>query len=367
MKRFIFIALASIITISSCTAKKPKDYMIFSGKIANYNKKINKIYLFSQNDEYEIPINENGFFSDSLKIKTGYYEIDYNEKTATVYLNNTNDLKLFFSENNLIYNYYIIINNFEGKDAALNIYLQKKLKILSESASPQEEKEIDLLAENEYVAKYKALKIKLEKLLKSSKIKDELFLKIESKSIYYQYLKYLMIYEVFHKIAIKNPKFKVSKSFPFNKEMKKLDLNDIIAYENVPEYYDLLKNYCYSIGEKVCDEKDENSFYLAYFDNVNANITNEIIKNDLIYQAVSTCMMSKINEACYKKAMSHMTNEKYKSELKKMYEELKLAAAKVAKGKVSPKFKNYENYKGGTTSLDDFKGKYVFINVWAPC
>ncbi|HIP49129.1 MAG TPA: TlpA family protein disulfide reductase [Lutibacter sp.] len=42
-----------------------------------------------------------------------------------------------------------------------------------------------------------------------------------------------------------------------------------------------------------------------------------------------------------------------------------------AKGKASPKFVNFENYKGGTTSLDDLKGKYVYIDVWAtwcrPC
>jgi len=41
------------------------------------------------------------------------------------------------------------------------------------------------------------------------------------------------------------------------------------------------------------------------------------------------------------------------------------------KGKASPKFNNYANYKGGTSSLDSFKGKYVYIDVWAtwckPC
>lgn len=45
--------------------------------------------------------------------------------------------------------------------------------------------------------------------------------------------------------------------------------------------------------------------------------------------------------------------------------------AKLEKGKIAPEFNNYVDYKGGKKSLKDFRGNYIYIDVWAtwckPC
>lgn len=63
--------------------------------------------------------------------------------------------------------------------------------------------------------------------------------------------------------------------------------------------------------------------------------------------------------------------EGLKKYLDETYADKLYSNTKLAKGAASPKFVDYENHKGGNTSLDDLKGKYVYIDLWAtwciPC
>ena len=63
--------------------------------------------------------------------------------------------------------------------------------------------------------------------------------------------------------------------------------------------------------------------------------------------------------------------EQFKEGINAQHEEQLAINAELSPGMASPEFHDYIDYKGGTKSLSDFKGKYVYIDVWAtwcvPC
>jgi thiol-disulfide isomerase/thioredoxin len=70
-------------------------------------------------------------------------------------------------------------------------------------------------------------------------------------------------------------------------------------------------------------------------------------------------------------SMDARNDEMFFGYIESNYEAMHETLTRLAKGKASPVFANYENFKGGKTSLADLKGKFVYIDVWAtwcaPC
>ena len=128
------------------------------------------------------------------------------------------------------------------------------------------------------------------------------------------------------------------------------------------------------------DDADQSNFIIAnnllqetylsedLFDSTEAEFSKAFDKLEIAYDALK-------NEYKQLDAAYFENQDKDFKSMQKSYKNYfmeKLEVRKLlAKGTTSPTFSNYENHRGGTTSLSDLKGKYVYVDIWAtwcgPC
>jgi thiol-disulfide isomerase/thioredoxin len=350
--------LIAVITVVSCKNEIPVDYAIVSGKITN---KSNEDLIIASPDMYFkqiISVNEDGTFSDTLRVEPNRYIIYQGRNGVALFIENGNDLKVEFDMKNM--DSSIVIS---GKGSEISNYLLAKIKKAKEIKGSG--LEIYLKDESEYKAAQLEVKNSMTSILENSKGISDDFKAMELRNINYEYINELNIYEDYYKYYSKKEDFKVSEDFLKDVE-KVLDFNNEEDYLYSKSYQDIVGSHYRNEANKLIEQdsiSEDLASLMALSKATNATIKNKLLYNDAKYGITYTETL----EDYYKFYMDNSTNEKQKSEITESYNKLKT----VAKGQPSPKFVNYENFNGSTTSLDDFKGKYVYVDVWAtwcgPC
>lgn len=352
MKKLIILVVSALLFVSCEEDKKVKDYLVLSGNIENLRRR--SIQLVGYNFEKRIRFDrKTKSFSDTLRINDGYYTLVVDKNPIPLYLTKTDDTGIIFDTKNRTG-----FIQFTGKNAKINEYLGQKekkgKKILGNLTSLYKKDEDDFLTEmNQYKDKLTEYAVGLNL--------DKSFLEKEVKNVKYQYSLYLNNYEDYHAYLTKNREYVLPESFPT--AIKNIDFNSGEDYVNSEAYRTILAEHM----EKLASEKAEGSKVeptIVYMNTVESKITNDVIKNDLLYKtAVKGITYTRNLADFYNKFMKYSTDEEHKKEITELYDKLKL----IATGEVSPKFVNYENYEGGKTSLDDLlgKGKYIYIDIWA--
>ncbi|WP_435263524.1 TlpA family protein disulfide reductase [Tenacibaculum sp. nBUS_03] len=356
MKKLVLLALIGGIMLS-CKKEEPvKDYLVISGSIDNFKKRDVKLQGFGFEKKIKFD-KKNKTFTDTIKIeKDGYYKLIVNKKPINLYLTKTEDTKLIFDYKKLD------AINFEGTNAAINQYFIKKNKIFISDIGNL--RKLLALDEEAFLEKVDTYKNSLTDLAMASQL-PESFLKKEIKNIEYEYLRDLYKYPKYHPLLIGDDEFVVSENFPL--------VSDKISYDNGEDYInsayyrEILEG---EIKRKTNTRLTENGdFFLTYIETIHSEVSDSITKNDLLFNekydsnAQVGITYTDDPETFYNKFLKYSTNQSHKDRITEIYNSLKITA----KGKPSPKFQNYENYDGSTTSLDDLlgKGKYVYIDVWA--
>ncbi len=121
--------------------------------------------------------------------------------------------------------------------------------------------------------------------------------------------------------------------------------------------------------------EDKRSFYMSEYANpktyFNLNKEDYLNKIDEAKSLLQSYKDKTINLDPVIDRMDFRNDSLFFGYIESNYEKMHDNAERLAKGKVSPVFTDYENFSGGTVSLNELKGTYVYLDIWAtwcaPC
>ena len=359
MKKIV-TSIAVISLLAACGEKAAEgkvDYAVLSGKVSSVDAKgENQKLLLLQNDEVvkEIPVQADGTFRDTIR-EIGdnhfYYLVENPAVQTPLYLANGTNMELTLNEE-------VGKTMVSGSQTKQTQYLIERNSFINDRINGADS---NLFGQKpqEFKENVKAFFAELDKKLKAYGF-DEEFVKNQEKWTNYKFIEYLTIFPTYHRYTSGNEAILPD---DFYAERDGIDYDNAEEFRTIDTYRDLVRSKFYTIINNPNDAENIKKF----ISEVNA-LKSDNIRADLAkgtFQLISPS--STVNKEIFDFINKNVTDEKVKEAAKKAYD----VATKLIPGSPSPKFSNYENFNGGTTSLDDFKGKVTYIDIWAtwclPC
>ncbi len=356
------IVLLSVITLPvySSYAQNEAGSIILSGQIKNVPPQPDGKTIVELSYPYEskLPVKKillaaDGSFRDTVQNIRGKYILWDEKNRVHLYLDNSKKYSIqydaaHFKDGNVV---------LAGANVAINKYYIKKSqqRIMFDPSGEGK-------TENAFRQFLGGIKTKSLDRIKNANLPAEIA-HFEIRSVAYEYLYYLYLFLALRELE--DSTFKIS---PVSAKELAINYSNEEDYKKYPHY----KNLVYEYYQKQFRNKEKESrktdslFSLAQhrIKLAAAAVPNEYIKNQLIAEmAMFDLKEAKDIAAFYSDLGKYYTgnDEAFKENIASAY----LRLTKLKKGEPSPQFADYRNYKGGTNSLSDFGGKYVYIDLWA--
>jgi|GEM_PF-500658 len=349
MKRIIpFLALT--ILLISCN-KNNSDVAVLK---IDYTGAETSFDLNSTDTSYSIGLDK-GKYVDTIRKVNHYYYLVAGEYELDLFLEAGDDVTIKIDGTKGLEGVV-----FSGKGADKQTYLlDKQLKMIAYGKKINEWYNED---GKTFKKNMQSVISELKGLLKTANLSSD-FTKIENQSIDFTHYSILASYPSYHEYLTKEKAESLDKFIP--KNITNFDFNNVDLYNQYREYQDIVLSYnmneFYTNIKKTYPNIGKNE--ISFLDTIKI----EKLKNEILEQC--GFFMSSSNEKLsefYDALIAYSTNNDFKRSLTEKYNTLK----NLAPGKKSPSFA-FPQTNGNILKLEDLKGKYVFIDVWAtwcePC
>lgn len=354
MKNLLLLAMT--LALFSCENEKKPEYVIFNGTAKN--SVAEEAVISGKGFKATLPISTEGTFADTLDIsENGYYDLYINRERTAVYLEKgkhiTISLDAFKFDESLVYG---------GSLAPENNYLAAKFLMDEKFNDFEKMYKLDQEAFSEALLEQNE---RYDSLITASNIKNSTFLDMERNENKFAYATNLESYEEYHKYLTKSDEFTVTPEF--YDRLKDINYSDTTLFRSSVAYQNLLSTHYNRISAQKFKKDSTLGSARSFLTTIDTNLPDGFAKDKLMTDFLRFGMKPDEElEALYAIYTKSNPSEENLAALTERYNKLKT----LTKGNPSPEF-NYENHKGGTTSLADLKGNYVYIDVWAtwcgPC
>lgn len=354
MKQLTILLLA--VFLMACEQEKKPTYSVINGTIENNFAE--NILLKGTGYEAKIKVSPEGVFSDTLNLKQdGFYQLFLGREQTEVYLERGKNLTI-----NLDANQFDESIKFSGDLASANNYLAEKYLW---NESNLNFKELFSLPEDDFKKKLETNQKTVDSLYETHNIENEKFKKLLKDEDTYAKAALVESYLEAHRYFTGAEDYQVSSNF--YDYLKDINFKDTLAYRNSVSYQNLLDSHFNRIVNEELAKNEDNDHTILFLQKVDAELPDGYAKDEIMMNHLQYGLKPDKNlETAFNIYKNSNPNPQNLTKLNDRYLHLQT----LTEGKPSPTF-NFENHKGGTTSLTDLKGKYVYIDVWAtwcgPC
>lgn len=366
MKKIVYFLI--VLISFSCTDVRNDKKFVIKGKLANSGE----FFYFIKPDMFggevdTLQVMQGGQFEVRREIdRAGYYKMYVANQELMLFVRPGDSLEVSADGTRLVESV-----SFTGRGAKINEFLKRKA-LMSMKQTP-DSRVMYSMTEREFVLMLDSLKNNIlfsVKEFAADPDADARFIELEEASVLYQFAQQRLNYQEAHAYYSKNDSFVVSDSF--NDYLSGLDINNDDLM-NLEEFLVFARTYLSSLTHNKLKHTDGN-YSSAQFMTEAVAIAEKTFKNKNVKDFVIFSLLS--DQILYSGVenlqtvvdgfMASCQNKDFVDELRQKAEEW----SPLQKGKEAADFSGLTT-SGDTISLSDFRGKYVYLDVWAtwcgPC